>query len=144
MGSLFLDVLHRIDWPQTGVKMRNAVILVIDGHSHKARSQISSRICAFSDHSTTNRKDFGLSTLHFHKQGCQCGTTFCGKPVYVRSTCAMPQRGQDRSPKEAEGEYMSLYSVRNYLLGFRSRDLRQISEGNILVQKNVDFRSSAD
>ena len=34
----------------------------------------------------------------------KCGTTFCGKPVYVCSTRAMPERGQDRNPKGAEGE----------------------------------------
>ena len=42
-----------------------------------------------------------------------------------------PQRDQDRNPKGAEGEDMSLYSVRNYLLGFR-----RISEVDILVQKS--------
>ena len=60
------------------------------------------------------------------------GTTFFGKLVCVCTTRGMPQRSQDRSPKGAAGEeyVFILYSVRNYLLGFR-----QISEVDILVQK---------
>ena len=42
----------------------------------------------------------------------------------------MPQRGRDRSPKGAEGEeYISLYSVRNYL------------RSQYFCTKNADFRS---
>ena len=50
------------------------------------------------------------------------------------STHAMPQRGQDRSPKGAEREeyVLQCQKVRNYLL-----EVRQISEVDIL-----DFHSS--
>ena len=57
-------------------------------------------------------------------QGCQWevikkhGTTFCGKPVC--SIHEMPEGAKTEAAKELrERNIMSLYSVRNYLLGFR-------------------------
>ena len=56
-------------------------------------------------------------------------TTFCGKPVCVAQVqCLKGAKTED--PKRLRERNMSLYSVRNYLLGFRL-----ISEVDILVQK---------
>ena len=60
-------------------------------------------------------------------------STFCGKLVPFgpgkHSTRAIPQGGQDRNPKEADGEE-NVLSIRYYLLRYR-----WISEVDILVQK---------
>ena len=64
------------------------------------------------------------------------GTTFCGKPVCVDVQC--PKGAMPEAQKGLRERNMSLYSVRNYLLGFR-----RISGVNILVQKK-DFRHSVE
>ena len=66
------------------------------------------------------------------------GTTFCGKPVCVGDV-QCPKGAMTEAQKGLRERNMSLYSVRNYLLGFR-----QISRVNILVQKKADFRHSAE
>ena len=56
-------------------------------------------------------------------------TTFCGKPLCVGDV-QCPKGVMTEAQKGLRERNMSLYSVRNYLLGFR-----QISGVNILVQK---------
>ena len=57
------------------------------------------------------------------------GTTFCGKPVCVGDV-QCPKGAMTEAQKGLRERNMSLYSVRNYHLGFR-----RISGVNILVQK---------
>ena len=70
-------------------------------------------------------------------QGCQWEVikksrpTFCGKPVCVCvGDVQCPKGAMTEAQKGLRERNMSLYSIRNYLLGFR-----RISGVNILVQK---------
>ena len=63
----------------------------------------------------------------------KCGTTFCGKPVCVGDV-QCPKGAMTEAPKGLRERNMSLYSVRNYLLGYR-----RTSEVDILVKKHPYF-----